>query len=112
MPVGKEGRREPSYAVLWRRPGGQICSGELTFGPAALRLEGICRTGEPVEVELPYDTVSGVHVGRTARERIDGRPSLAVDSGDSTLLVTSTVGLGMIHEMAARLSELVRSAPV
>ncbi|MCC6223649.1 MAG: hypothetical protein IT201_09200 [Thermoleophilia bacterium] len=112
MPAGEDGRRGPSYAVLWRRPGGQICSGELTLGETALRLDGIGRSGEPAEVELPYAAISGVHVGRTARERIDGRSSLAVVSGDSTLLVTSTVGLGMIHEMAERLSELVRPAPV
>lgn len=103
--------RGTSYAVLWRHPGGQVCSGELTFGPGALRLEGIDRIGEPSSIELSYADVSGVRVARTTRERIDGRSSLAVESDSSTLLVTSTVGLGMIHEMAERLSELVRPTP-
>lgn len=98
--------------MLWRHPGGQVCSGELTFGPGALRLEGIDRVGRPNSIELAYTEVSGVRVGRTARERIDGRSSLTVESGDSILLVTSTVGLGMIHEMAERLSEFVRPTPV
>jgi hypothetical protein len=98
----------PSYAVLWREPGGQVCSGELELGERALQLEGTCRDGAASTREIPYGTIAGVRVGRAARERIDGRAALVVElPRDQLLLFTSPVGLGMIHEMADRLDALV-----
>jgi hypothetical protein len=100
--------RPSSYAVLWREPGGQVCSGELELGEYALRLEGTCRDGTVSTREIPYGAIAGVRVGRAARDRIDGRAALVVElSRDQMLLFTSPVGLGMIHEMADRLDALV-----
>jgi hypothetical protein len=98
----------PSYAVLWRQPGGEVCSGELELGEQALRLEGTCRDGTICTRDIVYQTIAGVRVGRAARERIDSRAALVVElPRGQILLLTSPVGLGMIHEMADRLDALV-----
>ena len=98
----------PSYAVLWRELGGQLCSGELEFRDDVLRLDGTRRDGEVCTLEIPYRVIRGARVGRAARERIDGRAALLVELPDErTVLVTSPVGLGMIHEVVDRLDALV-----
>jgi hypothetical protein len=105
--VGRAG-----YAVLWREADGVVCSGQLEFRPEALVLAGSCRDGDTHEHEIAYRDVTRTKVGRAVRERIDGRPTLIIETASATLHVTSTVGLGIIHEMAERLEDLTTgSAP-
>lgn len=106
-----DGARRPSYAVLWRRPDGVICSGELQLQPDALRLEGTCRDGSVCEYEIVYTDISSVRIGRLPRERIDGRSTLILEAGELRLQITSTIGLGMIHEIAEGLETLIASSP-
>jgi hypothetical protein len=100
------GGRRPSYAVLWREPDGVVCSGALQLGPERLRLGGNCRDGRSREHEIAYGDVTSTRIGRAPGERIDGRSTLILEAGGATLLITSAVGLGMIHEMAERLEGL------
>ena len=105
--------RPPSYAAIWREQGGQVCSGELELGEEMLRLDGTCRDGRACTLEIPYRTIAGGRVGRAAGERIDGRTALVVELPlEQTLLVTSPVGLGIIHEMLDRLDTVVSGLPV
>ena len=100
----------PSYAVLWREEDGSVCSGELELGEEALRLDGTCRFRASCTHEVRYRRISRVRIGRAVRERIDGRAALVIELGrEQKLLVTSTVGLGMIHEIAERLNALTGS---
>lgn len=101
------GAGRTSYAVVWREPAGSVCSGELELGPETLRLEGTCRTGRYCLHEIAYSDVTSVRVGRALRERIDGRSTLILEARGALLYVTTTVGLGMIHEMAERLQALM-----
>ena len=108
-----DGAWQGGYAVLWREPGGVVCSGELELRPEALVLAGRCRDGRACEHEIAYRDVSSTRIGRAARERIDGRSTLILEALGLTLHITSPVGLGMIHEMAERLdARMARSAPV
>lgn len=93
-----------SYAVLWRWADGPLCAGELELNEHFLRLEGGYRDGRQVSLGIAYEDVEKAFIGRAVRDRIDARPTLIVDvRGEPRLLVTSAVGLGMIHEMAERL---------
>ncbi len=99
------GARSGSYAVLWCKTGGGVCSGELALVGDALRLEGMDRQGEPCSVKIPYREVRGVRIGRAPTDRLDGRAALVIRlAAEQRLLVASAVGLGMIHEMADRLA--------
>ncbi len=106
-----DGTRRPSYAVLWRRPDGVICSGELQLRNDALRLAGICRDGSDCEYDLAYRDISTVRIGRLPRERIDGRSTLILETGGLRLQITGTVGLGVIHEMAEEIEALMARSP-
>jgi hypothetical protein len=104
MTILPSGYVPTSYAVLWRTADQPPCAGELELDDRRLRLEGRCRDGGQTSLEIPYEEIESAFVGRGARERIDGRPTLIVEShGAPRLLVTSAVGLGIIHEMVERL---------
>ena len=59
------------------------------------------------EREIAYDYLSEIRIGRSADERIDGRPSLMLEprTGD-TLAIASVAQSGVIAEIAERLAAL------
>ena len=67
----------PSYAVSWKDSEGSIDSGRLELEQGALRLEGA------ETLEIAYDDVTGVSIGRGTGDRLRGR---------KTVLVTRTNG--------------------
>jgi hypothetical protein len=67
----------------------------------------MCRDGSVSEYDISYRDISTARIGRLPRERIDGRSTLILETGQLRLHITSAVGLGMIHEMVERIEALM-----
>ena len=95
-----------SYGVVWREGVRPLARGKLELLPHAVRLEGMTGS-EATTREIAYDYLTEIHIGRSANERIDGRPSLvlAPRTGD-TLSIASVAQSGVVAEIAERLSAL------
>jgi hypothetical protein len=74
-----------------------------------VRLEGMSGS-MPTSREIAYLELAGIHLGRSAVERIDGRVSLVLlpVAGDE-LTVASVAQAGVLREIVDRLSALRRS---
>jgi hypothetical protein len=91
-----------SYGVVWREGARPIVAGKLELLPRGLRLEGRDRWQD-----IPYEHLAGVHVGRSAAERLDGRPSVVLERRGGELVTIGTVAQSnLIGEIAERLAEL------
>lgn len=95
-----------SYGVVWKEGGAPLARGKLELLPRALRLDGVSGT-ETTTREIPYDSLSEIHIGRSPDDRIDGRPSLMLESrvGD-TVSIASVAQAGVLAEIAERLAGL------
>ncbi len=95
-----------SYGVVWREGTRPLARGKLELLSHAVRLEGMAGA-EPTTREIAYDYLAEIHIGRSAKERICGRPSLvlAPRTGD-TLSIASVAQSGVVAELAERLSAL------
>lgn len=93
---------ETAYAVLWQEGDGPQRSGRLELHGAELRLEN-----GSTDLEIPYRDLVSVSVGRGPRERLAGKPALALDRrcGDR-LLVAPVAQAGLLGELAERVTEL------
>lgn len=96
-----------TYAVRWREPDGQHFVGRLSFGAAALRLDGRQpdAKGSAVVREFGYEDLRSPRSDGTTIERLDGRPAVVVDGADGRYLIAS-VGLGgpIVQEIVDRLA--------
>jgi hypothetical protein len=95
-----------TYGVVWRVGNRPLARGKLELLAGGLQLEGM--TGSlPATCEIAYDHLSEIRIGRSALERIDGRPSLvlAPSSGD-TVSIASVAQPGIVAEIAERLTSL------
>ena len=106
MAAKTTGERTTTYGVVWREGAHQLARGKLELFPGALRLDGMIGS-EPIVLELPYDGLSKVRIGRSPDDRIDGRPSLVLEplTGD-TLSIASVAQAGVLTEIADRLAGL------
>jgi hypothetical protein len=96
-----------SYGVVWREGNRPPVPGKLELLPRGVVLEG--REGSR---EIAYDQLRGVHVGRSAAERLDGRPSVVLERRFGEPVVIATVAqASMIGEIAERLAELQVGEP-
>jgi hypothetical protein len=75
-----------SYGVVWREGSAPLSSGKLEVRPRAIRLEGLDRSSE-----IPYEGLASVRVGRSAGDRIDGRPSLVLERRTGEPISIATV---------------------
>lgn len=88
-----------SYTVIWD-DGEPIESGRLELAEAGIAFHGAVR-----ELAVDFDEIDSVRIGRTASERIGGRPSLVLRlTGDRPLRIGSLDGLGALNELAAVLA--------
>jgi hypothetical protein len=97
-----------TYAVSWRDGEREARSGRLELG-----LDGLSfSNGSPAET-VRYADLRGVHVGRSASDRISGRPTLVLQRrmGD-TIRIAAVGQAGIITELAEHLSSLLREEPV
>jgi hypothetical protein len=98
-----------TYGVVWREGASKLATGKLELRASGVRLEG--REGSR---DIPYATVSGVHVGRRPEERIDGRPSIVLEQFGTPAVTIATVAQpSLVGEIAERLAalQLDASAP-
>jgi hypothetical protein len=91
-----------TYGVVWREGDLPVVAGKLELLAHSLRLEG--RDGSS---DIPYERLAGVHVGRAASERLDGRPSVVLEREGGEVVTISTVAQSnLVGEIAERLAEL------
>ena len=78
-----------SYGVVWRIGENPLARGKLELLPRVVRLGGV--TGEEhVALDIPYEELEGVHVGRAPAERLNGRPTLVLEPREREPIVVST----------------------
>ena len=93
-----------SYAVVWREPPSKARSGKLELADAALRLVGTGPAGGAEVIEIAYRLLERTRVA-AAGERIGGRPTLVVERrGEEPIEIASVGGIGVVAELAERLS--------
>ena len=95
-----------SYGVVWREGAQPLARGKLELLPRGLKLDGLAGA-DRITREIAYDELSGVHVGRSTSERLNGHATLVLEpaSGDAISLA-AVAQPGVIGELAERLAEL------
>jgi hypothetical protein len=93
-----------TYGVVWRVGNRPLARGKLELCVGGLQLEGMTGS-QPAACEIAYDHLSEIRIGRSASERIDGRPSLVLAPlvGD-TVSIASVAQPGIVAEIAERLA--------
>lgn len=95
-----------SYGVVWREGAQPLARGKLELLPRGLKLDGLAGS-DRITREIGYDELSGVHVGRSTAERLNGHATLVLEpaAGDAISLA-AVAQPGVIGELAERLAEL------
>ena len=97
---------QSSYGVVWREGTHALARGKLELLPRALRLDGMSGS-EPAAREIAYESLSEIRIGRNGHDRLDGRPSLVLESRyREPVTIASVAQSGVISELAERLAEL------
>jgi hypothetical protein len=74
--------------------------------PRAVRLDGMVGS-VPTMRQIPYNLLSEIRIGRSAVDRIDGRPTLVLASRTGNhYAIASVAQAGVIAEIAERLAAL------
>jgi hypothetical protein len=95
-----------TYGVVWKEGAKPLARGRLELLSRAVRLDGMSGS-EPETREIAYDNLSEIRVGRSTEDRIDGRPTLVLESRfGETLTIASVAQAGVIAEIAERLAGL------
>ena len=91
---------QTSYGVVWREGDSGLAAGKLELLPLGIRLEGLEGARE-----IPYEGLAGVHIGRLAAERIDGRPSVVLEQRSGPPVTIATVARpSLVGEIVERLA--------
>ena len=94
--------KRTSYGVVWREGEEPLAAGKLELGPSGLRLDGLGGARD-----IPYRLLAGVHVGRLAGERIDGRPSVVLERRIGAPVTIATVAKpSLVGEIVEKLAAL------
>jgi hypothetical protein len=93
-----------TYAVVWRKGDAPLARGRLELLPGGLELDGLAGA-KHVTLELGYDELVGVRIGRSSDERLNGHPSLLLDRVEGEPIVLASVVLqGVVAELATHLA--------
>lgn len=91
-----------TYGVVWRDGVAPLATGKLELLSGGLRLDGV-----EGAMDISYEDLAGVHVGRTAAERINGRPSVVVERiGHVPVTIGTVAQSSLVGEIAERLAAL------
>ena len=95
-----------SYGVVWRVGESPLARGKLELLPRVVRLDGV--TGEEhVALDIPFEDLDGVHVGRTPSERLNGHPTLVLEQcGREPIVVSAVAQTGVIAELTEHIAKL------
>lgn len=94
------------YGVVWKVGEAAAAAGSLEFGDEGLRLVGRTHTEE-----VRYEDLTGVRIGRSNGDRLDGRPSVLLERRGAERLMLATVGqTALVREIADRISALKAEA--
>jgi hypothetical protein len=97
---------QKSYGVVWREGMHSLATGMLELGPRELRFEGVADAGI-TEQRIRYDDLAGVRVGRSADERIEGRPTVILERrGGEPVTLTTVAQTTLLGEIVERLTAL------
>ena len=95
-----------SYGVVWRSGESPSARGKLELLPRVVRLDGV-RGEEHVALDIPYEELEGVHVGRTPAERLNGHPTLVLEPhGRAPVVVSPLAQAGVIAELTEQIAKL------
>lgn len=95
-----------SYGVVWREGAQPLARGKLELLPRGLKLDGLSGA-DRITRDIAYDELSGVHVGRSTSERLNGHATLVLEpSAGDTISLAAVAQPGVIGELAERLAEL------
>jgi hypothetical protein len=110
-PAMEFGAGQRSYAVTWVVGSGPVRVGKLELSPNGLRLEGGDPKGRLFSLSLLYRDLGGVHIARSAVERIRRLPTVVVNRpGRAAVRIATVGGLGMTTEVFERLVPLIAAA--
>jgi hypothetical protein len=95
-----------TYAVSWRDSEGSTGSGRLDLGDQGFRLDG------SDTLEIDYDEVLDISIGRATRDRLGARPSLLVTCTNGRLIWIAPVAQrAALLELHDRLGVLALGLP-
>lgn len=95
-----------SYGVVWREGAQPLARGKLELLARGLKLDGLAGQ-DRITREIGYDELTGVHVGRSSGERLNGHATLVLEPADGDAISLAAVAQpGVIGELAERLAEL------
>src|SRR5215210_180134 len=106
--VGHDARMD--YGVTWEEGALPPATGKLELLTHELRLEGLANARALCR-EIPYDELAAVRVGRSAAERINGRPTVVLERRSGAPITIATVAQsGVVGEIVERLATLQSAA--
>jgi hypothetical protein len=94
---------QESYAVIWRQGEDELRSGRLELTP-----DGLAFANGATAETVQFGELRAVRVGRSAGDRISGRPTLVLErrSGE-TIRIAGVAQAGIISELAEHLASLL-----
>jgi hypothetical protein len=96
-----------TYGVVWREGEAPLARGKLELLPRSVRLEGLLGS-EQVALEIPYVDLDAVRTGRSARDRLNGHPTLVLERHDAEPVVIAAVAQsGVVAELTDHLAKQV-----
>ncbi len=95
-----------SYAVTWSEDGGSVFAGSLEVAGTYVDLVGTAPLARVSHQKVLYAEVADIRMERRPERRLMGRPTLVVERRNDTHLRISTLsGVGMLNEIAERVSD-------
>ncbi len=98
-----------TYAALWSDDGERPLAGTVALSRTGLRFEGSA-SGRQALRRISYETIQGLHLGRSGAERLGGRPVLVLHLGDARPhLRIAAPEPGALHELTEAIVELTNT---
>lgn len=98
-------RQASRYAVIFRAGPGPAAAGAMVVGHDRVLFEGRSAEGR-IALSVPFTELTEVRIGRSSKERLNGRPTLLLKRNDRSLVQVEPLGLGLLHELADLLAAI------
>jgi hypothetical protein len=98
------------YGVVWRTGSMPLSTGMFELRSHDLRFEGLSGS-RPTAQTIAYSALAGVRIGRSADERIDGRPTVILEQRVGLPVTLTTVAQpSLLGEIVERLTARVAAS--